>query len=876
MKGVVVFLKHSVLCADGEITSNAFLVAVGADKFIGNPRTGGFASFSAPDGLSTQVAVANNTYFFAASETQAPDTAYIASMDPDNIVLDIASQKSIASCSDGRFSPIAFGVVALYLPAPRDQFALVTVFESGTLLNYYSSRRFDSVVNTVPLFDSAITSSPDRQPHDIRLAAKLTEHTLLAGVNFATYDYTGLMLITRQNSSSPFSSSMVKRQGDPQCVSDFNSNFFASSVAPSGRYVIFTDSVEITKLNAYYLDLSNASAIAVPLVELGTGTPVSWTTDSRLDPKDLPVVHLDADQYCLIANTTTNRIFCFQGPDPTNVVDFSQPNSLPARIDYAAGIVSESSSYRILNYVCDVGGGSGLCTYRPFGANTTIDSVVSNDRIGLIETPSSIVAYPVAAGDYEITEFVNSSVTVASNLIRNGPAYSGASAVPRGSVYGKFILQGDSGTEYFLDRCISARECYRTVTCSNCSLVAGGTFSLCGVANKGAAFAQSVSATDLEIVYASITGKLVSLLRMVEADFVGCHVVSSDPAVVLVIGSTSVQAILADRVVEISSENSTLRYELQQNPFLESFDLIEGKFGKQILASLTRIYETRGQLEQNDNVVLLPFNFCAGDAQCPSGQNCSYGVCSTFLPPPTPVCAPPAPPNSVCINGVWYVARNVTNNGTIATIPGATIITGSLLSSGNGTLIFTDGAQLNVTGCASFSGNLQLLLNAPQNSGDQVIQVINFDGYCSGGGTTFDTTQITVTGGDPCASSTVKDVQYSGKSLTIVFSYDTSNCYVAPDGSLLPITPATAAGTPANPGGNNGVGGNDLGGLGVGGIVGIVVGVVVIAVAIMLLSIFWGRFRRAIRPYDAARHTKEEAHRRETKEEADAVAPNDP
>eukprot|EP01122_Echinamoeba_exundans_P009698 TRINITY_DN3490_c0_g1_i1.p1 TRINITY_DN3490_c0_g1~~TRINITY_DN3490_c0_g1_i1.p1 ORF type:complete len:1202 (+),score=172.50 TRINITY_DN3490_c0_g1_i1:33-3638(+) len=867
--GSVVEVAH-----DGELTSNVFLVSRDQSFNIGVPRSNGFVSSAAPDGLSALVAVANNTYFFAAADPLSSDTAFVASMNPDDTPPSIVSQTSLITCSDGRSVPIAFGVASIYIPAPANLFALVSVFESGAFLKYFNSRLLDAAVASVPLFSPAISSSSDRQPVDVLLAAKLTENKLLLSASIATYDhsglYSGLMLVTRQNGSSPFSATMVARQGDTQCVSNFNSNFIASSVAPTGRYVIFTDTFEIYKLGAYYLDLSNASAVAVRLLEFGTSTPLFWTTNSLFDPKDLPVVHLEGDQYCLIANSTNNRIFCFQGPDPIKSVDFSQPNSLPDRVDYAAGKVSESSLYRILNYVCATDGGFGVCTYRPFDLGTTTSPRVSSGLIGIIETYNSIVAYPTEAAAYELSEFVNGTVTIAANTT-SGPAYAGGGPVPEGSVYGKFVLQGDDGVQYFFDRCITATECYRTLTCSNCSLVGGGTFSLCGVANKGAALAQSVSNTDIEIVYASVTGKLVSLLRMVEADFVGCRVVSSDPAVVVIVGRTSVQAILADRVVEVSRQNSTLQYDLQVNPYLKSVEFVDGGYGKQILASLTRVEETRGSLEQNDNVALLPFNFCSADSQCPSGQNCSYGVCSDFLSPPTPVCAPPQPPNSVCINGVWYVPRNVTNNGTVATIPGATIITGSLISSGNGTLIFTDGAQLNVSGCASFSGNLQLVLNAPATSGDQVVEVINFDGYCGGTGTQFDTAQITVKGGDPCASSTIKNVQYTSKSLTVVFSYDTSNCYVAPDGSVLPITPSTAAGTPANPGGNNGVGGNDLGGLGIGGIVGIVVAVVVVAVAIMLLSIFWGRFRRAIRPYEAARHTKEEARRRETKEEADSV-----
>lgn len=274
------------------------------------------------------------------------------------------------SCADGRSADNTYGVAVAYLSAPRNEYALVSVFEQGAILKYYNSSAFAEVAS-IPLFDAAIVSSAARQPVELQLLAKLGENRLLVLGTFATHARAGLLLAIRQTSSAPFTASPVAASGATECISPFGTFALATSVSPFADYAIFT-SYNNLELEAHYLDLTNLSAPASRLTD-GLGSGILWDPDDRLDDLDLPVVHQGGKKYCLLASNASSVVaasprfvFCFQETQLLGTFALDVVHGFPNKLDYAAGSVSVASSARdILYFVCSGGGGFGICSYRP-------------------------------------------------------------------------------------------------------------------------------------------------------------------------------------------------------------------------------------------------------------------------------------------------------------------------------------------------------------------------------------------------------------------------------------------------------------------------------------------------------------------------------
>lgn len=257
-------------------------------------------------------------------------------------------------------------------------------------------------------------------------------------------------------------------------------------------------------------------------------------------------------------------------------------------------------------------------------------------------------------------------------------------------------------------------------------------------------------------------------------------------------------------------------------------------------------------------VAYLPWTLCSFTSDCEL-TTCQSGVCAPvpeaplFVAPPRPPpvaspraaapmrvavtppprsssspivsanCPLPAPTtNAVCLGTGWVVQGDVVLNTTdTTTISSSTVINGSFVATPVSTLVISMGATLNVTQCSSFAGALEVSQEAPKTQ-DVVfnISLISFAGFCGNTSTRFSSEKLTLVGAEACAKRG-NDPQfvYSDRLLSVVFTYDRSEC----DLSTV---------------------------LSIGAIAGIAAGGVAL-VAIIITIILVVRYRTAVRPFAA-------------------------
>lgn len=282
----------------------------------------------------------------------------------------------------------------------------------------------------------------------------------------------------------------------------------------------------------------------------------------------------------------------------------------------------------------------------------------------------------------------------------------------------------------------------------------------------------------------------------------------------------------------------------------------------EILEVASGAAEVLGQLEDIEpwyrsvsRVVKLG-RVCSMSFHCDIGEVCLQAVCRTIAAPafsPTPVASPsgggvppvpaaapgsqatscPLPPPTalaICVGSTWYIAATVQPNGTFI-VPGATVINGSLILTNSTTIQIRGAGVVQTTGCVTFGGALEAVVDVPQTSQNVSVTLISFPaGYCGNQTSQFTNVTITSTRLQPCERGS-GELVYGPRSLIVLFSVvKTESCSVPLEGSAL------------------------VDGLGIGAIAGITAG----AVALVLLAIFgvWMLRRRVIPAYSSNRRMR--------------------
>jgi TM2 domain-containing membrane protein YozV len=184
--------------------------------------------------------------------------------------------------------------------------------------------------------------------------------------------------------------------------------------------------------------------------------------------------------------------------------------------------------------------------------------------------------------------------------------------------------------------------------------------------------------------------------------------------------------------------------------------------------------------------------------------------CAGTSPLPGAVCqviasnTPVNPGDQPQQNAVWvFNGALVVGSGPNATVPTLIIPTGTTLvingplqitppaSPSTVTMTIAPGSVVEVKGCVSFAGTLQVSLAA--QSGQTSVPVINYNGYCGGMETKFDNVSVSAVPPRECA--TVQPVpQYTARSLSIVLGVDESKCNNGVAGINVPLVAGLVGG----------------------------------------------------------------------------------
>lgn len=138
---------------------------------------------------------------------------------------------------------------------------------------------------------------------------------------------------------------------------------------------------------------------------------------------------------------------------------------------------------------------------------------------------------------------------------------------------------------------------------------------------------------------------------------------------------------------------------------------------------------------------------------------------------------------------VWFFEGSVTVGGANSTAPQISVPAGTLLiikgsfevsqsvPATTVTLSVSPGASVEIDGCASFAGALQLgLTPAEIANGTGTLPVIAFNGFCGGTQTQFGAINIDAAGIRACERVSPPQSQYTSRSLSVVFDVDDSGC----------------------------------------------------------------------------------------------------
>jgi hypothetical protein len=173
------------------------------------------------------------------------------------------------------------------------------------------------------------------------------------------------------------------------------------------------------------------------------------------------------------------------------------------------------------------------------------------------------------------------------------------------------------------------------------------------------------------------------------------------------------------------------------------------------------------------------------------------------------------------VNGNWFINGSVLLNQTIS-LNSSLSINGSLTLSNSSVIVLAPNANISVTGCVSLGGSVTINVGALSQALNDTVNVISFDGYCSGQPTQFTNVTVVVDGAPPC-SRTSNEAVYGPRSVSVIYSYDLGGC----------ATPESS-------------------GLAVGAIVGIAVAAFFVVVIIVAVIAF-GACRHKIMPYSKKR-----------------------
>eukprot|EP01122_Echinamoeba_exundans_P009340 TRINITY_DN3276_c0_g2_i1.p1 TRINITY_DN3276_c0_g2~~TRINITY_DN3276_c0_g2_i1.p1 ORF type:complete len:719 (-),score=24.08 TRINITY_DN3276_c0_g2_i1:66-2222(-) len=187
-------------------------------------------------------------------------------------------------------------------------------------------------------------------------------------------------------------------------------------------------------------------------------------------------------------------------------------------------------------------------------------------------------------------------------------------------------------------------------------------------------------------------------------------------------------------------------------------------------------------------------------------------------------CPLPAPPGAQCYGGGYTIASNLTITEKV-NISTSTQVEGSvILKTGTATLPIGEKGSIAISGVFAPLGTLNIAIdseNARQAlNGSAVTTRIDFDdGYCEGNATQFSTVSLTLPSTASCISEN-HTTFYGENSIAVVYSFaQIPNCS------------------------------ESSGGLVIGAIIGIAAACVV-AVAIMLASVYLACFRKRVRPFE--------------------------
>jgi hypothetical protein len=384
--------------------------------------------------------------------------------------------------------------------------------------------------------------------------------------------------------------------------------------------------------------------------------------------------------------------------------------------------------------------------------------------------------------------------------------------------------------------------------------------ALCAISDNGAVFlASGVSSTRI-VYWSFIYNQQLDALVFDVSENIFCDSVMMDDAPRVVINTArriAIMDITQDPPL-VSEFSSPLGFDLTGSvdvyrPSGESFKFIA----------------TTSDFDANENriltVVSMPWDLCRNESDCTSGScvnsTCQYTAAPVASEPQAsitpfqfsvpsapgadsrPITAPPIasplstgcpqPPPTVtasCVGTTWIIQGNVTVGNQPLVISSATVINGSLLLSGNASIVIAAGGTLQVTDCAQFNGNLVVNAATPTNSVvDSPLTVITFAGYCGGVPTKFNTTSFTLTSAEACANLTADPApKYTDRSVTVLFSYDRSKCLDASSALLS-----------------------------TGAIIGIVIGVVALIAIIAIILVL--RFKNVIRPFSSRKRDTQKA-----------------
>lgn len=239
---------------------------------------------------------------------------------------------------------------------------------------------------------------------------------------------------------------------------------------------------------------------------------------------------------------------------------------------------------------------------------------------------------------------------------------------------------------------------------------------------------------------------------------------------------------------------------------------------------------------------VLPPTAAAPEAASPSpaaGPAPSVGssppTASPMSPPASNPCALVRPEGAQCVNGTWIVPTTVVNTSLTVTSP--IIIPGNFtVGSPTATVTITvpqtgtTTVPLQIGGCATFAGNLSVLVPANtvlSTTGENRFTLATFEGgYCGGAGPQR---FASVTPDFGCRTAAQSSVEYNAKSLVVIFSgVDDSKC-------------------------NS----QTTSGLSTGGIVGIVVAIVVILIVGVILLVLFIMRKRVVPSLKANEEMKE-------------------